>query len=163
MGIRRGWARLGVGGGVSLGGGAGDGQNRGSKLPCSKKRLTVVTFNNRSLLFNLIDQLLPLPLLCNEWSHVTYHSTDGPVVLYYYSVLITVMPRPGQGCVANTSTCWPPSGGGGGMSAAAPGHSRRRRRRVVAGAMQYDYRPCRFRRGSTHEWEAGIDPSFPSW
>ena len=58
------------------GGGAADGQNRGSKLPCSKKRFTVVTFNNRSLLFNLIDQLIELlPLLCfvmsGHMSHIT--------------------------------------------------------------------------------------------
>ena len=45
-----------------------------------------------------VSQRVAFCLRCNEWSHVTHLSTDGLVVLYYYSVVITVMPRPNQMC-----------------------------------------------------------------
>lgn len=81
--------------------------------------------------------------------------------MYYYSVLITVMPRPSQMCGLRQLLATVVGGKVLGRRAccAAAGDAGEH---VAHGRGAIQYRPCRFRRGLTHEREAGFDPSFPS-
>ena len=94
-------------------------------------------------------------------SHLTVLMDSSFVLLF--STDYCVMPRPSPGCVANTQLVDRRRG-------ATEGSRRRRLLTAAGGAGEWLRGRCNmiialagFRRGSTHEWEAGIDPSFPSW